>query len=166
MSGASPAPAFELPNAGPGPDPCSLADLAAGNDFVVFLFHRDYYCRPCREQAKRVGRRYDAFRVRDAVAASVLPEDREAGEIWQDRFDLPFPLLVDEGADVAADYGQPVRLGFLGDWSDYLGRLPAVVVVDVRGGEAEIVWTYKGNATFDRPETGEILDAIDEARGV
>lgn len=162
MSDARGAPDFELPNVGPGPDPCSLADLTADHDFVVCYFHRDYHCTKCREQVTNVAKRYEGFAARDAAVVSVLPEPRDAAETWQERYDLPYPLLADPEATTGSAYGQPVRFGFLGDWSDFLGRMPTVVVVDARPRLPEIAWTYSGRSTWDRPKTADVLAAIDE----
>lgn len=158
------APDFELPNAGPGPDPCSLADLTAGSDFVVLYFQRAGDSVACRKQVTHVKKRYDSFRARDAVPAAILPEPRQTAAEWQARYDLPFPLLADESNDVAADYGQPVRLGFLSDVSDVFGRVPYVVVVDARRPEPRIVWTHKSKTAQNRPESRAILGAVDDYR--
>lgn len=162
MSDASVAPEFELPNVGPGPDPCSLRRLARDYEFVVLYFQRDHHCTNCRRQVKQVRDRYDAFRARDAVAVSILPESRELAREWQDEFALPYPLLADPDATVAEAYGQSVRFGFIGDWSDFLGRMPKVVVIDARETEPRIVWTHQGHSTWDRPATNDVVDAIDE----
>lgn len=164
MSDAAVAPAFELPNVGPGPDPCTLRALAREYEFVVIFFQRDRHCTNCRRQVKQVRDRYDAFRARDAVAVSVLPESRERAREWQEKFELPYPLLADPDASVAEAYGQPVRFGFVGDWSDFLGRMPTVVLVDAREVEPRIVWTHRGRSTWDRPTTNDVVDAIDDYR--
>lgn len=153
-------PEFELPNVGPGPDPCSLSDLAPDHDFVVLFFQRDHLCTNCRKQVQQVGDRVESYRARDAVPVSILPEPRERAEEWQDSYDLPYPFLADPGADAADDYGQTVRFGILGEYSDFLGRMPQVVVVDTRE-EPRVVWTHSGRSTFDRPSTEDILEAID-----
>ncbi|QPV61836.1 redoxin domain-containing protein [Halosimplex litoreum] len=163
MSARKPAPAFELPNVGPGPDPCSLATLAANESFVVLLFHHDDECHDCRAQAKKAGDRYAALRARDAVAVSVLPTGREVAEDWQDRFDLPHPLLVDPDGTAGADYDQPVRLPMFAELPIF-GRLPAVVVVDTRGAEPEIAWTYRGRSTWDHPSMTTVLEGLDSVR--
>lgn len=161
MSGTQPATDFELPNVGPGPDPCSLATLAENEAFVVLCFHHDHDCADCRSQAKRAGERYAAFRARDAVAVSILPEPRERAEEWQERFELPHPLLVDSDATTSDDYGQPTRLTFL-DELPIFGRLPAVVVVDARGSTPEIGWTYRGRSSWDHASMTTVLDGLDE----
>jgi len=160
----APAPAFELPNAGAGPDPCSLAALAADYEFVVPYFQRDYECTDCRKQVRQVRDRYDSFRARNALPVFVLPGAREHAQAWQDEFDPPFPVLADEDGAVASEYGQPVRLNFVSDWSDLLGRMPTVVVVDARGPDPVVAWKTAGKAVYDRPTTSDVLDAVDERR--
>lgn len=164
MTDASVAPAFEVPNVGDGQDPCSLSALAREYDFLVPYFMRDHECPECREQVRRTRDRYDGFRARDAVPVPVLPHDRETARAWQAEFELPFPLLADADSTVAGDYGQPVRLAFASDWADVFGRIPTVTVVDARGPEPRVVWTYPGKSVADRPTTSEVLDAVDEAR--
>lgn len=156
-----PAPEFELPNAGAGPDPCSLSELARAHDFVVLSFQRDHHCTNCRKQVNEVANHVTSFRARDAVPVSILPEPRERADQWQEWYDLPYPLLADPETEVADDYGQTVRFGFLGEYSDFLGRMPQIVVVDARD-DPRIAWTHSGRSTFDRPSTREVLEAIDD----
>jgi len=156
---------FELPNAGTGPDPLSLSDLAAGHAFVVPLLQRDHYCTNCRKQVQEFARRYEEFRGRDAEVVSVVPEDLEDVREWQESYDLPFPLLADPDASVGERYDQPVRFGILGDFSDFLGRMPEAVVLDTRDpGRIRTVYVHRGSSTFDRPAIDDLLDVIDEAR--
>ena len=160
MSAQAP-PAFELPNVGPGPDPCSLSELAAEHDFLVVFFQRDHHCTNCRKQVQGIKDRIESYRDRDAMPVSILPEPRERAQQWQDSYDLPYPLLADPETDVSDEYGQSVRFGVLGEYSDFLGRMPRVVVIDTRE-QSEVVWTHSGRSTFDRPEQDEILGAIDD----
>ena len=160
----APAPAFELGNAGPGPDPCSLSALADGGEFVVLYFQRDHECTDCRTQVRQTRDRYDGFRARDAVPAFVLPGPRDHAQGWHDEFELPFPVLADADGTVASAYGQPVRLAFASDWSDFFGRMPTVAVVDARGDDPVLAWTTAGKTVYDRPTTSDVLDAVDERR--
>lgn len=162
----SSAPEFELANVGPGADPLSLSALAADHDFVLVLLQRDHYCTNCREQVQTVAGRYDAFVDRGTEVVSVVPEPRENVQEWQDAYDLPFPLLADPEVAVGEAYDQPVRFGFLGEWSDFLGRMPEAILVDCRDADAgpEVVWSYAGRSTFDRPSVDDLLEAIDEHR--
>jgi peroxiredoxin Q/BCP len=155
---------FSLPNAAAGPDPFSLAGLPSDVRFVVLFFQRDHYCTNCRSQVRAIAERVDAFRTRGAEPVSVVPEPLDRVAEWQAEYDLPYPLLADSEASVADAYDQPVRFGLLGDFSDFLGRMPRVVVVDRSGTGPEVVYTYSGRSTFDRPEIDELLDVIDEGR--
>jgi len=160
----STAPSFTLANVGPGPDPLSLAALADDNDFVVVLLQRDHYCTNCREQVQTVAERYGEFRERGAEVVSVVPEPRENVQAWQDSYDLPYPLLADPDVAVGEAYDQPVRFGFLGEWSDFLGRMPEAILLDCRGDEPAVAWSYAGRSTFDRPAVDDLLAALDEHR--
>lgn len=159
---SSQVPAFSLPNAGVGPDPFSLSALPEDVAFVVVLFQRDHYCTNCREQVQAVKHRYHEFHDRATEVVSVVPEPAHRVRAWQDRFDLPYPLLADPEAAAGEVFGQPVRFGWLGSWSDFLGRMPEAVLVDGRGDDPEVVWTHRGASTFDRPEVDDLLARVDD----
>ena len=155
---------FSLPNVGRGPDPVSLSALAQDHDFALLLFQRDHYCTNCRKQVQTVADRYEEFTRRNTEVVSIVPEPPEKVRQWQDSYDLPYPLVADPETEAGDAYDQPVRFGFLGSWSDFLGRQPEAVLVDLRE-EPEIVWQYRGKTTFDRPSVDDLLSAIDDARG-
>ncbi|MFC4450766.1 peroxiredoxin family protein [Halorussus aquaticus] len=169
---------FELPNAGAGPDPLVLSDLAADpgtvvrrpqssrtppddNVAVVLLFQRDYRCRNCRQQVQAFADRYDEFRDRDVAVVSVLPESKEKAEKWQQKYHLPFPLAADEDKRAAEAYGQPTRFGKLGALHDLLGRLPEVAILDARGGELRLYAVHRGEKPSDRPSVDDVLAMTD-----
>lgn len=154
---------FTLPNVAAGPDPFSLSAAAADHDALVLFFQRDYHCVNCREQVQAVSAHYDAFRERDALPVSIVPEPAERLADWQADYDLPYPLLADADAAVGDAYDQPVRFGLLGSLSDFLGRMPEIVVLDTRGDEPRVAWTHAGRSTFDRPAIADVLAAVDEA---
>jgi len=155
--------AFSLPNVAAGADPFSLADAAAEHDAVVLFFQRDYHCTNCRKQVQSVRDRFAAFEKRGALPVSIVPEPPSRLADWQADYDLPYPLLADEDASVGDAYGQPVRFGILGSLSDFLGRMPEIVVLDTRGEEPRVAWTHRGSSTFDRPDVDEVLAAVDAA---
>ena len=72
-------------------------------------------------------------------------------------------LVADPDTEAGDACDQPVRFGFLGHWSDFLGRQPEAVLVDLRDAP-EIVWQYHSKTTFDRPSIDDLLAAVDEAR--
>jgi peroxiredoxin Q/BCP len=153
---------FSLQNVAAGPDPFSLSAVDA--DFVVLFFQRDHYCTNCRSQVQQVADRYEDFRERDAEVVSIVPEPAAKVREWQASYDLPYPLLSDPDAEVAAAYDQPVRFGILGRFSDFLGRMPEVVIVDRRGEEPTVPYVHQGRSTFDRPDVEEILTELDQLR--
>jgi peroxiredoxin Q/BCP len=155
---------FSLPNVGSGPDPWSLSAAAPDHDFVVVYLQRDHLCTNCRKQVQQLKDRYAAFGERDAEVVSVVPEPREKVQSWQDSYDLPYPLLADPDVEVGDMFDQPVRFGFLGDISDFLGRMPEVVIVDTRGSSPRVAWSYSGRSTFDRPDVDDVLAELDNLR--
>lgn len=157
-------PEFELPNVGPGPDPYGLADLQAAAAVGVLLFQRDQYCTNCRGQVQDVADRYEEFSDRDADVVSIVPEPRSNVESWQRAYELPFPLLADPDARVGDAFEQPVRYGILGKVSDFFGRMPMVVILDLRGAPT-IAWRHVGRSTFDRPSIDEVLEQVSEVSG-
>jgi peroxiredoxin Q/BCP len=156
---------FSLPNVGVGPDPFSLSSLPERISFAVLFFQRDHYCTNCRQQVQELADHVDAFRERDAEVISIVPEPAETVAEWQQRYDLPYPLLADPEAAVGEAYDQPVRFGILGRFSDFFGRMPEVVVVDRRGDDPEIAYVHQGDSTFDRPEIDELLAELDALGG-
>lgn len=159
------APDFSLPNVATGADPFSLSGLPEEVRFVVVFFQRDHYCTNCRSQVRELADRVDEFRARGAEVVSIVPEPADRVAEWHSKYDLPYPLLADPDAEVGNAYDQPVRFGVLGAFSDFLGRMPAVVVVDRRGDEPEMAFVHRGRSTFDRPEIDDVLAELDELRG-
>lgn len=152
---------FVLPNVGPGPDPLTFADLET--EFAVLLLHRDFYCSECRQQVRRVKKRYDEFEARNAEVLSVLPEDRETAAEWQKQYHLPFPVIADADTELGDHFEQPTRFGLLGRIHDVIGRMPAVIVLDLRWSDPIETFAHRGDSRTDRPRIDEILDALDHA---
>ena len=161
---ATRAPAFSLPNVAAGPDPFSLDAMAEDVSFVVLFFQRDHYCTNCREQVQEIAGRVADFRQRDAEVVSIVPEPPERVAEWQERYQLPYPLLADPEGTTGEAYDQPVRFGVLGDLSDFLGRMPTVAIVDRRGDEPTLAHVAHGRSTFDRPALDDLLAQLDELR--
>jgi len=96
----------------------------------------------------------------DAVVAAVLPEPRERAAQWQERYDLPFPLLADPSESVSETYDQPTRFGAPGSLHDMVGRMPEAVVFDARSGAAEVAAVDEGATPADRPDLEVFLGAV------
>ena len=155
---------FELPNVAAGPDPLSLEQVTADNEFILLLFQRDYHCTNCRSQVQAVAERYDEFADRGVEVVSIVPEPRERVADWQDSYDLPYPLCADPDTRISGAYDQPVKYGILGNLSDLLGRMPKAVLLDCRDGDPTVAYSHEGSSTWDRPELDELLDAVDSRR--
>lgn len=162
------APDLQLPNAGAGPDPLSLGELAERDevDAIVLLFQRDYYCMQCRQQVQRVNERYAEFTTRNAWVVSVLPEDEAAARKWVETYELMLPVLADPEGVAAGAYGQPTRWGMLGEALDLLGRLPKAVVLDTGEGELAPRLVHEGEDPGDRPSVDALLAKVEEVTGV
>jgi peroxiredoxin Q/BCP len=152
------APAFELPNVGPGEDPFTPMAAAAEYDSLVILFQRDYYCGNCREQVADVRDRFDEFEAVGALPVSVLPESVERTRDWQEVVELPYPVLADPNSAVGDEYDQPNRFGILGNAFDLVGRMPLAVVLDLTGAEPTVYESYPGRTPGDRPDIDDLLD--------
>ena len=161
------APDVELPNAGAGPDPLSLAELASRDDVeaIALLFQRDDYCLQCRCQVQEVNERYAEFTTRNAWVVSLLPEERETARKWVERYELMFPLLADPDHVAAEAYDQPTKFGKLGEAVDLVGRMPHAVVLDTREGALRPRYDHAGTSTGDRPSIDELLDTITDVTG-
>ena len=167
-----------LSNVGPGPDSLALADLTVpvapadptttdavepAHDALVLLLHRDHHAGQCRRQVRAVADRYDEFRERGCQIVSVVPEPRSRVQEWQDRYELPFPLCADPDTTVGDHFEQPIRFGTLGEQFDLAGRMPTAIVFDVpRVNELEVVATYRGRTTMDRPEIDALLATVEQ----
>lgn len=155
--GAEAAPAFELRNVGPGPDPFTPMAAAETEASLVVLFQRDYYCGNCRDQVADVADRIEEFRELDALPVSVLPESVDRTREWQAKVELPYPVLADPGGAVGDEYDQPSRFGVLGNVFDLVGRMPLAVVVRLDETGPTVTTTYPGSTPSDRPDIDELV---------
>lgn len=156
-------PSFELRNAGIGPDPLSLDDVADLVDFAILLLLRDYHCPKCRQQVTRVAEQAEAVERRNTAVIPVLPDSYEKATTWQEEYDLPFPLLADPEGAVGEAYDQNRRFGALGRLHDVIGRMPKAVVIDFRE-EPRIVDAHDGDSPGDRPPLETLLATVDDLR--
>jgi peroxiredoxin Q/BCP len=154
-------PAFELRNAGVGPDPLSLSTVAEKADFAIVLLLRDYHCPKCKAQIQRVADKAEQLDRRDTAVLPILPNSYERAEDWQDRYDLPFPLLADPSKDVSDEYDQQRRFGVLGQLHDVIGLMPKSLVLDLRD-DPQIVETHQGRTPGDRPALETLLESVDD----
>ena len=93
---------------------------------------------------------YNSFSDRKAVILVVGPEKPDAFEAYWLKHGLPFVGLPDPDHKVLKQYGQEVNIF-------KLGRMPAQVVVDMRG---HVRFVHYGHAMTDIPLNSEILTIL------
>jgi peroxiredoxin Q/BCP len=153
-----------LQNAGAGPDNVTLDKIAekADIDAVLLILLRDHFCLNCREEVQELAERYDEFEERNAMVVAVLPEPLERAENWQEKYNLPFPLLADPNKELGQVYGQPQRFGIIGKLHDLIGRMPQVLLFNTSTDNPELAYTYEGSTPSDRPTIDTLLHEIDK----
>jgi peroxiredoxin Q/BCP len=95
---------------------------------------------------------YDGFVAHDSEIIVVGPEGPAAFKAFWQKNELPFVGLPDPKHMVLKRYGQKVNLF-------KLGRMPAQVIVDLRG---RVRFVHYGHSMVDIPANSEILALLDE----
>jgi peroxiredoxin Q/BCP len=80
-----------------------VADLR-GKPIVLYFYPKDD-TPGCTAEACSFRDNYATLQGTDAVLLGVSPDDAASHQKFASKYSLPFPLLVDEGASVAQDYG-------------------------------------------------------------
>lgn len=109
------APIFSLPD-GKG-NIVNLADLK-GKRVVLYFYPRDN-TPGCTKEACGFRDHYPKFEERDVVVLGVSTDDAKSHEKFTTKFALPFPLLTDEGGQVATAYESYGLKKFIG--KEYIG---------------------------------------------
>jgi thioredoxin-dependent peroxiredoxin len=110
-----PAPDFSLPDA--TGNQVSLADLR-GKRVVLYFYPRDN-TPGCTKEACAFRDTYSQFEAKDTVVLGVSTDDAKSHQKFITKFDLPFPLLIDEGGTVATAYDSYGLKKFMG--KEYMG---------------------------------------------
>jgi peroxiredoxin Q/BCP len=98
---------------------------------------------------------YQQFTARDAEVLVVNPGEMADVKAFSESLNLPFPMLVDPGHEVANRSGQEVnRLK--------LGRMPALVVLDRDG---VVRYEHRGGSMMDTPKNSDVLAVLDRLNG-
>jgi thioredoxin-dependent peroxiredoxin len=122
-----PAPDFSLPDA--QGNLISLADLK-GQYVVLYFYPRDN-TPGCTKEACAFRDSYAAFQDKDVVVLGVSTDDAKSHEKFATKYNLPFPLLIDEGGAVATAYESYGLKKFMG--KEYMGITRNTFVISPDG---------------------------------
>ena len=128
------APSFSL-SALPDGKAVKLADFK-GKKVVLYFYPKDM-TPGCTSQACDFRDANEAFAGADAVVLGISPDGIDSHRKFAEKYELPFPLLADEGHALAEKYGVWVEKSMYG--RKYLGVQRATFLID-REGKVAAVW--------------------------
>lgn len=144
-----PAPDFALPDA--TGKRVHLSDFR-GQTVVVYFYPRDN-TSGCTKEACSFRDAYPDFQNRNVAVLGISADDAKAHQKFIEKYQLPFPLLCDEGGKVAATYGSYGLKKFMG--KEYMGVFRHTFVIAPDGTIAQIYRKVKPDA-----HATEILQAL------
>lgn len=132
ISAGIPAPDFELLD--DSNTPRKLSDFRGKS--VVLYFYPEDDTPGCTREACNFRDNYSAYEKAGVVILGVSPDDVESHVKFKKKFELPFPLLADEGHKVCDLYQVWGPKSFLG--KAYEGVLRTTFVIDGNGNIAKV----------------------------
>jgi peroxiredoxin len=164
------APEFALPDAN-GKLVRSTDLLALGP--LVVCFFRGRWCPYCVTELETWRDLFAALRERSALLVAISPQTVRQNDFTGSQHALRFPLLRDEGAAVAAEFGAAYRVAdsmqsyyrsilvnipFINGEPSWRLPVPATFVI---GRDGIVLWS-QGHADFRvRPEPADVLKALE-----
>ena len=127
ISAGIPAPEFEMPD--DTNVKRKLSDYRGRK--VLLYFYPEDDTSGCTKEACNFRDDYSAYEKADVVILGVSPDDVESHAKFKKKYQLPFPLLVDEGHKVCDLYGVWGPKKFLG--KAYDGVLRTTFLIDENG---------------------------------
>lgn len=139
-----PAPEFELLA-----DDGSTVKLSGlrGKKVVLYFYPKDD-TPGCTTQSCGLRDNYPKIQEKNAVVLGVSPDDQASHQAFKSKFDLPFPLLVDEGHKVADAYGVWGEQKF-GERT-FIGNIRSHFVIDENGKLADVQFQVSPQDSIDR----------------
>jgi peroxiredoxin len=172
------APEFTLPDALTG-KPVHSTDLLALGPLVINFF-RGRWCPYCVTELETWRDLYPAVRKKGALFVAISPQTPRQNNFALQQHDLPFPILSDPGAQVAANFGVAytvpqahrryyqsilVNIPFYNSGGTYLHAseaswrlpLPGIFVLN----QANTIVFAEAHADFRvRPEPADVMQAV------
>lgn len=121
------APDFSLPDT--DGNLVNLSDFK-GKRVVLYFYPRDN-TPGCTKEACGFRDAYDQYQVQDFVVFGISADDAKSHAKFVKKYELPFPLLCDEGGKVAAAYESYGLKKFMG--KEYLGITRNTFVISPDG---------------------------------
>jgi thioredoxin-dependent peroxiredoxin len=152
---------MSLPAGIPAPDftllddtnvPCTLSDFRGKN--VVLYFYPADDTPGCTKEACNFRDDYSAYENADIVILGVSPDTVKSHVNFKQKFQLPFPLLADEGHKVCDLYDVWGPKKFMG--REYEGVLRTTLLIDKEG---KIVKVFESVRPAEHSR--EVLSALD-----
>ena len=127
ISSGIPAPEFELLD-----DTNTFRKLSdfRGKNVVLYFYPKDD-TPGCVKEACNFRDNYSAYTEADIVILGVSPDDVASHVKFKKKFDLPFPLLADDGHKICDAYGVWGPKKFMG--KEYEGVLRTTFLIDGNG---------------------------------
>jgi len=149
ISAGSPAPEFEMLD-----DTNVMRKLSdfRGKNVVLYFYPADD-TPGCTKEACNFRDDYSAYEKADVVVLGVSPDDVKSHVKFKQKFDLPFPLLADDGHKVCDLYGVWGPKKFMG--KSYEGVLRTTFLID---GNGNIVKVFENVRPAEH--SAEVLSAL------
>ena len=128
-----PAPAFETKTT--SGETIRLADLK-GKDVVLYFYPKDD-TPGCTKEACSFRDAYSEFKNKGAIVLGVSPDPAKAHDKFTQKFNLPFPLLLDEEKKIISAYGVWGQKSFMG--RKYMGVYRVTFLIG-KDGRIKKIW--------------------------
>ncbi|MEM9450572.1 MAG: thioredoxin-dependent thiol peroxidase [Cyanobacteria bacterium P01_E01_bin.6] len=148
------APDFSLPD-GEG-NVTNLSDLR-GSRIILYFYPRDN-TPGCTKEACGFRDAYAQYQEKNVVILGVSTDDAKAHTKFSTKYNLPFPLLTDEGGAVSTQYESYGLKKFMG--KEYMGISRTTFII---GPDGKIEKIYK--KVKPEPHAAQILTDLGELEG-
>jgi len=146
---------FELRNVGVGNGSVRAEDLAADSEYVLVVLLDSHYCSVSRELVRTLCAQYEQFQTLETEVVPVLPDITGRARLWDQQYELPFPML----ADPATEDGSTDAFGVFGQFQQRQSSLPATVLFACADGQLTVI-DESEESTLDVPVVERLLERI------
>jgi len=107
----------------------SLKDFKGKKVVLYFYPHDD--TETCTKEACNLRDNYAALKQKDIVVLGVSTDNQKSHKKFEQKYSLPFTLLVDEDKKIVNDYGLWAEKLFMG--RNYMGTLRTTFLINEKG---------------------------------